>query len=474
MDTRFRVKYGLNALITLINLGFPLASMWYAARVLGPDALGKYQFANALASQFLLLAGFGWSLYGSRQIATLTATAQRLAIAGEILKLNLVTTVMSLAAYSALVLMVPHLRPLIPVFAIAGLAVFANFFTTDFVLMGTEKYASMLWRSLLVKILAIFGIVIWVHGPEDLLVFCTILSLSVLCQNVLTFASLDLKLLFGQRPKWKSDHFSKALWIFLAIQVSNIHVNLDVFFVGVLNTPEIVAYYAAAIRTLRLGVAAMAYLGGAFIIRNAKQLGGDVMGLSVNSHASARLAIWLMVPVVGVCLARPDFVIQLLFGSGYQPAESVLRIASPIVLLAAVNHALGTQILIPLGKEKSLFMCGLAAASVGLGLLLPLSARWQHQGAAWATLAAECVALITVLFVTRGLRAPLTGLFPILIKCLTACAAGLALWYFGPFHKNFFSETAGALAAFVVYALVLALSGELRARGLHDRTHNSR
>lgn len=461
MPTRFRVKYGLNALITLINLGFPLAVMWYAARVLGADALGKYQFANALAAQFVLLAGFGWNLYGSRLLAAMPDPEERIVLAGEILRLNFITTAIALTVYTALILTVPNLQDHLPVFAIMSIILLGQFFASDFVFVATEKYGSLLWRGLFVKVLAFGCLLLWVSGPGDLLTFCGIIAGSTLIQQVLTFISLDFKKLLGTSTASKSRHFYQALWIFLAIQVSNLYVNLDTFFVGLIHSPEIVAYYAVAIRTLRLGVAAIAYLGTAFMVRNAKDIANENSGTANNSFLSARISLGLMVPIAAICMVKPDFVITLLFGAGYQPAESVLQIASPIVLLAGINHAFGTQLLIPLGREKAIFYCGLIAAIVGLGLLWPLTLQWQHQGAAWAALAAETTALLSVLFVTRGLRVPLMRLLPIFMQCSLAIAVGMAIWSYGPFQGGLWQQCAGAFAALTSYCTILFLTGAI-------------
>jgi O-antigen/teichoic acid export membrane protein len=62
-------NYFYNLLLTIANLLFPLISFPYVSRVLGPDGIGKVQFAFSFAQYFAMIAGFGIPIYGMREIA---------------------------------------------------------------------------------------------------------------------------------------------------------------------------------------------------------------------------------------------------------------------------------------------------------------------------------------------------------------------------------------------------------------------
>src|SRR4051812_39322138 len=59
-------NYILNVLLSLVNIGYPILTLGYVARTIGPQHLGRFYLAFSLTGYFVLLAGLGLPLYGAR------------------------------------------------------------------------------------------------------------------------------------------------------------------------------------------------------------------------------------------------------------------------------------------------------------------------------------------------------------------------------------------------------------------------
>ena len=55
--------------VQLVNYVFPLITVPYVSRIIGPDSYGIINYATAFIAYFTLLIGYGFDLTGTRKIA---------------------------------------------------------------------------------------------------------------------------------------------------------------------------------------------------------------------------------------------------------------------------------------------------------------------------------------------------------------------------------------------------------------------
>jgi|GEM_PF-3340517 len=425
-----KVSYVLNALLTAANLGFPTFTLWFGAHTLGPQQLGKYQFAGSLASQFLVIAGLGLPLYGAREIARRVGKTERLSsLFGEIFVLNTLFTFIAAALYYSLLLVLPNLRMEGLGYWLGGM-VLANFLYADFLPQGRLDYIPLLTRSLIPKILAIAALLLWVKGKEDLLLFTVIIVSSVVLQNGIGFWHGKKDLEFPASLSQAIVHLRPLFWISLSVIVANLYLNLDTFLVGLQASTESVAWYATSMRGIRIFTFALASLGTVFLASNSILISaGDHVGTHRQALTSLRITVLISVPVFIICLLWAESFILAIFGEAFRPCVLTLRIVSPMLMLSSLNQALGTQLLFPAGKEKKLFLTALVASLFGVGLNLSLTPKYAHIGAACATMTAETISFLCILYHAREYRI----LFGPILKTMGMVGVAAAVSFILPF-----------------------------------------
>src|ERR1700743_648979 len=97
-------NYFYNLLLTLVNLLFPILSFPYVSRVLGPVGIGKVQFAFSFATYFVVIAGLGIPIYGTKEIARHKNDKEgRSRVFSELVVIYILTTIIVAIAYLIIV-----------------------------------------------------------------------------------------------------------------------------------------------------------------------------------------------------------------------------------------------------------------------------------------------------------------------------------------------------------------------------------
>ena len=98
----------LNIVKTLMGMIFPLITFPYASRVLGPDGIGKINFAQSVISYFGLVAGLSTSVYGVKEGAKIRDDKVKFnKLVHELLKINMISTMVAYALFFIALFVVP-------------------------------------------------------------------------------------------------------------------------------------------------------------------------------------------------------------------------------------------------------------------------------------------------------------------------------------------------------------------------------
>ena len=96
MKASISKNYIYNLLYQIFSLAIPLITAPYLARILKPDGIGAYSFANSITSYFVLLAALGTSSYAAREGARIRDDKQKLSkLFYEITILRIIMTAIS-------------------------------------------------------------------------------------------------------------------------------------------------------------------------------------------------------------------------------------------------------------------------------------------------------------------------------------------------------------------------------------------
>jgi len=453
-------NYLFNLVVTVINVGYPIISFSYIARIFGPQVYGSVVFAASFAAYFALVACLGLPVYGSREIARVRDDSRRLdTLYSELLLINALSSAFFFLCYLALFFFVHKIQEDVPLFVLFGLSIILNAFSIDWLFQGLENYAVIALRNFIFRSLSLVLIFVLIHKKADYLQFAAISVISTLGTNVmnviasrkhvrLSFSGLDVR-----------RHVRPLLAIAGTVIMVSIYSNFDNVLLGFLADDTNVGYYGAAARIVRIVVYCITAIGAVVIPRYSYYIEKKMHEeYDTLARKSIRLMYLLAFPaMVGLFILAPT-IVHVLAGSQFNHAISTVRIIVPIIIIIGLSNYIGWQVLFPRGKEVLLFFATSCAALIDIVLNLVLVGHFKNNGTAVALVAAETTVLIIV--VVRGWKLIPGSLFDrhALLYVSGSVVMGAAVFFVKQvFQTPLLQLCAGTAAGIMLYAGVLLL-----------------
>ena len=175
---------------------------------------------------------------------------------------------------------------------------------------------------------------------------------------------------------------------------ATVYTNLDTLMLGFLAADADVGYYNAALKVKSVLVTLVTALGAVLLPRSSWYVEqGRIEDFHRMTQKALRFVLLTATAVTVYFILYAKECILVLSGEAFLPAEMSMRIIMPTVLLIGLTNVIGIQTLVPLGKEMVVLWSEIAGAVVDLILNMILIPRYQADGAAVGTLAAEVVVL---------------------------------------------------------------------------------
>ena len=172
MGSSIKKNYIYNVSFQIFSLIIPFITAPYIARVLGPEGVGTYSYANSIATYFSLMAVLGTSSYGLREVSR-ARDDRRVAsrLFWELSIIRNVTTAVCLVLYLIFVLATgSDLR----VYLACGLVILSVGTDASWYYQALERFKTLMVRNFTVKIVSVLLIFLFVHDESDLVLYILI------------------------------------------------------------------------------------------------------------------------------------------------------------------------------------------------------------------------------------------------------------------------------------------------------------
>lgn len=467
-----KLNFVLGNIRTALNFLLPLVTFPYLSRVLGPESLGRVEFANSVASYFVLFAALGIPMYGMREIARVRGDAE--ARSRTVLELGavlLVAVVASYVVYFPTVFLVPQLKVELTLFLIVAPTIFLSDFSFEWFYIGIEDQLYITARYLVVKICQVAALFLLVRGADDLYIYAAInvgLSSVSTVFNIVRLRKYQVKvplrrLRFGR-------HLKPALCIFAGQVATSVYMHLDVTMLGLIRSKEEVGVYTAANRIVRVVISVVTSLSAVIVPRIENALkNGDFGGYRNCLEKSLRFTLVLALPcIVGLEVVADD-AISVFAGDKYAGAVLAVRMLSPVILIVGLANFVGLQVLFANRRESAYTLAVSIAAVCNFLANIVLIPRLGLYGAILGTVIAECVGLFVESVAARGFLREVAlrvQLWKYVLAAVLMCAAVFGLKRLCADMGQIFSLVVCVVSGAVVYVAVLLAVREKMMAGV--------
>jgi len=459
-----KVNFIMNALLTMSSFIFPLITFPYVSRILLPEGTGKVSFATSLISYFAMFAQLGIPTYGIRACAKVRDDKEKLnKVVQELFIINLVMSVISYIILFVMIFTIPKLQQEKSLYLIVSLTVVFNLIGMEWLFKGLEQYSYITVRSLIFKAVAMAGMFAFVHKKSDYVIYGALTILAASASNIMNFFYSRKFVSFRPLKSYSFKPHLKAVAVFFAMAcATTIYTHLDTVMLGFMKSDTDVGYYNAAVKIKTILVSIVTSLGAVLLPRASYYVQQNKMDEFRKISTKALNFVFLIsLPLTVYFIYYAKQGIFFLSGSAYGGAVIPMQIIMPTLIFIGITNILGIQILVPLGKEKTVLLSEVVGAVIDLILNAVLIPKLASAGAAIGTLVAEFAVLIVQYYALRKEVTPMLKqikYYKILISLALAFAA--SFWVPMLNLSIFITLLISAVVFFAVYGVMLILLKE--------------
>lgn len=459
-----KLNFIMNMILTVSSIMFPLLTFPYVARILLPVGTGKVSLATSVINYFSLFAQLGVPTYGIRACAKVRDNKEELTrTAHELLFLNLFMCCIVYIVLTIYLIYSPKFIEDRELYIIMSTTIILTSIGMEWLYKGLEQYVYITIRSIIFKVIALIAVFALVHKESDYIIYGAITIFATSASNILNFINVHKYIDFKFVGNYHTKQHLKPMFTFFAIVcAATIYTNLDKVMLGFIKTDTEVGYYDAAVNVKGALTSVVTALGAVLLPRSSYYVENNLIDeFKSISHSALNFVCLLAIPLVVYFIFFAKESILFLSGDAYLNAILPMQIIMPTVLIIGLTNILGTQMLVPLGREKVVLIGVTLGAIIDVVLNIALIPKYASVGAAIGTLVAEITGLIVQYISLRDdAKKMFKGIH--FIKIIIACLISIipSVWIKSLNLGNFMTLVVSAILFFGIYGSILIITKE--------------
>mgnify|MGYP004470454641 FL=1 len=459
-----RYNFLMNFILTISNFLFPLITFPYVSRVLGPNGMGISSFAMSIISYFVILATLGSATYGIRACSQVGENKDELSkVTHEIIFINLITMIISYLFLYFCVHFFDGLHENKSSIAIASFMILLNVCSVEWFYRGIEKYTYITIVSLLFKLIALVSSFIFIQKNSDYFSFILISVISLSGSGIINLLNIKKYINFKFYNDYNlKKHIKPMLTFFFMSLAISVYTYTDSVLLGLLTNLDEVGFYNVAVRIKGILISIVTSLGVVLLPKLSLYIKKGMMNeFSSLLILSLRFIVALSLPLVIFFIFFAKETILLLSGEQYFNSIPLLQISLVAVIIVGITNILGIQMLVPLGKEKKLFVSVLCGALINVVANFTLIPFLSSVGAAISMVLAEfTILLIQIYFLKKYMFLFMkVNYIKVILSSLISLGV-VSIFRSFIFDNNFLLLLCSGSIFFIIYLITLLLLKE--------------
>jgi O-antigen/teichoic acid export membrane protein len=451
-----------SSILTTANYLFAFLTFPYVSRVLGATNLGICNFVDSITTYFMFFSLMGISIMGIRSIAAAKGDARQLSETFSFLFwLNTLSTAVALAVLLVCVECVPKLHAHRELMYIGAVKVVFNYLAIDWFYKGIEKFDFITKCGVAVRTAYVASVFIFVRKPDDYPVYYMLSALmfaAVAAVNLgYSTRLVKLRLHFSpvRHPAAVKSFFILGFYMLLI----SMYTTFNVTYLGFACGETEVGYYTAATKLHAILLAVFTAFTNVMLPRMSSLAhDGDMQGFRRLLDKSFEFMLVFSLPLIVLAEVLAPQIVELIAGDGYGAAVVPMRVVVPLIFVTGYEQIIVVQVLMPLKKDRAIFIGSCMGAAVGVAMNLAIVEHLGSTGSAIVWLVSEITVLVCAQYFTSrytSFRFPVTAALRHAACAVPAALAVLLASRLGG-GSSAMSIAAGGAALLAYYAFAYA------------------
>ena len=387
------------SILQIANYIFPIITLPYLVRVLGPEKYGLVSFATAFAAYFTIITDYGFNLSATQEISVNRNDKKRIAeIFSSVFTLKMLFFIVSSIIFFVVVFLVPKFHHHLLLFFLTFLGVLGTAFFPLWLYQGIEKMNYILVTNVSVRLITTSLVFVLIKDEND---FIKLAALNTFAQFTIGFVGLvvafnkfQIKYILPEKELLKMQ-LKKGWNLFLSTVWINLYTTSNVFILGLFAPANVVGYFAAADK-IRLAFQGILSTMSQSVFPYVNKLLSESYERFINFNRKLFKIAFSAGTIISINLflfAEP--LVNIVLGKDYEPSILVLRLIAWLPLVIFLSNVLGIQTMLPMNKHKSFAIILFFAAMINLILSFILVPKYFEIGTSISVLATEIFVTLT-------------------------------------------------------------------------------
>ena len=405
-----------SSILTCAGYIFPLITYPYVSRVLGVTNIGTCNFVDSIINYFSLVSMMGIGTIGVREIAACgDDVKKRSKVFSNLFWLNGIATLIAAVALIFAIFAVKQLYEYKELMFIGFIKLITSFLSIEWFFKGIENFKYITNRTILVKCLYVIAVFVFIHDKDDIAIYYFLSAVFITTINAFLNFNYSRKFV---HLLWHGITFKPYLRAFFILGfytlLTSMYTTFNTAFLGFEGGPKEVGYYATATKLFGIILSLYSAFTTVMMPRMASLLSeGKISEFKSKLDSSCDLLMAFTIPLALIGFIYAPEIIRILSGKGYEGAITPMRIIMPLIFIIGYEQILVIQTLMPLKKDRAIFINSVIGATIGVVLNILLVPIFKSVGSSIVWLCSELAVFTSAqLFVIKytGIGFPLKKL----------------------------------------------------------------
>jgi PST family polysaccharide transporter len=342
--------------LQVANYIFPLITLPYLVRVLGPEKYGLIAFSQAFIGYFQILTDYGFNLSATREISINRENKEKISqIFSSVMIIKFFLLLLSLGLMTIIVFSFKRFRQDWLIYYLTfGMVLGQTIFPIWF-FQGMERMKYITFLNVLAKLIFTIAIFIFVRRSSDYLYVPLLNSLGSVVAGVLALWIVFKDFgVFFRIPSFEDLKYQlkEGWYIFISTVAISLYTISNTFILGLFTNNTIVGYYSAAEKIIR------AIQG--FLAPISQTIYPHISKISAESQKSVVVLTRNTVRVTGsiffflslFLFVFAPYLVDIFLGKQYHNSITIIRILSLIPLILSLSTVYATLFLLGGGYKQ--------------------------------------------------------------------------------------------------------------------------
>lgn len=398
------------SLLQLANYIFPVITLPYLVRVLGPEKYGVINFAAAFSAYFVIITDYGFNLSATQEISVNRNDKEKVSeIFSSVLTIKIILFFLSSGIFFLIVNMFELFSNDAGLYSIMFIGVVGIVLFPLWVYQGVEQMKYILIINVAIRSVTIVSIFLLVKVENDYLLLAVIYTITQVMTGItgLFFAirKFDLRYLFPSKVQLL-EQLKKGWNLFLSSIWINLYTTSNVFILGLFAPNSVVGYYSAADK---VRIAFQGILSS--MSQSVFPYVNKLLAESYQKFLSFNRKLLKISVIIGIIISSSLFlfaepIVKIVLGNEYSPSVIVLRIIAWLPLIIFLSNVFGIQTMLPLNYQKRFSQILFLAALINLMISFSIVPSYFEIGTAVSMLVTEIFVTLSFYIFIRMKRIP--------------------------------------------------------------------